>query len=394
MEDFIGFLRQVYFFRELSDDDVQAVADLSHEQDLAQGTVVFREGDEADRFYILMDGTIEVWKKSVTGQDVLLATEGKGHIFGEMALVDDLPRSATIKALSDIRVLYISREDFTRIMHDRQGVLISVLRSLSGMIRKSNESFIEDLSRRNIELERANRQLTAAQNELIRAERFSNLGKFSSLIIHDLRNPISVIRGYAELLGFVCDEPERVQEYSTKIVQESDRLNSFANELLDYSRGQIRLRLGPVSVPRLFQQIKARVSTQLGKSGIRGRFLTSQGLSLVADEERLIRVLVNLVDNARKASETGGEILVTGKSMAKNRIQIVVEDRGRGMPPEIREKIFEPFFSSSERGGTGLGMVSVKNIVEAHQGSIEVDSELTRGTRVILDLPMRQEKAS
>lgn len=398
MNEVYDFLRKVYFFHELEDADLKAIAELAKRASYPAGASIFNEGDEAHRFFVVMHGQIEIWKNTASGSSGLLAQEGVGHIFGEMALVDDLPRSATVICSTEVEVIYLDRLDFIEIMHSRPPVLHTVLRALSSMIRKSNESYIEDLSRRNAELEVAYKDLKEAQDELIRSERFSNLGKLVSLIIHDLRNPISVIKGYGEMMYLLQDDVERIRDYSKKIVQEADRLNAFATELLDYSRGEIRLNVGPVRIMSIFDRLNASYSMEFSRRNIRLSIEGDESLVAYVDVERLVRALGNLLDNARKAIGEGGKVILSAygrKSKAgSDLIHITVADTGEGIQEDQIEKIFEPFFSSSRMGGTGLGMVSVKNIVEAHGGKITVQSKLGVGTRMHIILPAQKEKVA
>jgi len=263
------------------------------------------------------------------------------------------------------------------------------------MIRNSNESYVDDLSERNKALEIAYEELKKTQDDLIRAERFSNLGKLVSLIIHDLKNPISIIRGYGELLKIVADDPVKLQGYASKIVRESDRLNDFTRELLDYSRGRMRLEMAPYRVGTVFDRIETLFKEDFFNRNI-GLLLTGdRELVLYGDLERVVRALSNLVDNGRKAlTDKSGEVAVLvdkESNVEKQTIRFQVKDNGEGIPTDSLEKIFEPFFSRSKGGGTGLGMVSVKNIVEAHGGTILVDSTLGQGTTVTFRLPQKLE---
>ena len=225
--------------------------------------MIFREGSEADRFYIVLSGAVEVWK-----QKDLLAVHTAGHLFGEMALIDELPRSATVIAREPTRLAYIGRADFQQIIRENSSVAISIIRSVSDMVRSSNEHFLESLRARNLELEQANRALREAQEELLRKERLSTLGKFSSLILHDIRNPISVLRSLAELILLGPEERERVERNARKIIVESDRLNQLASELLDYSRGDIRLNPTIVRLEEFFGRLREAIEERYQARGI------------------------------------------------------------------------------------------------------------------------------
>ncbi|MFW5783958.1 MAG: cyclic nucleotide-binding domain-containing protein, partial [Spirochaetota bacterium] len=137
MGEYFGFLRDVYFFNDLSDDEVQSIESLCKRDRFERGQIIFRENAPAERFFIVLDGMVEVWKDYASPSPDLLAVHGRGHLFGEMALIDDLPRSATVVAKTDTQVLYLFREEFDRVLRENTGVALSILRSLSAMVRKS-----------------------------------------------------------------------------------------------------------------------------------------------------------------------------------------------------------------------------------------------------------------
>jgi signal transduction histidine kinase len=255
------------------------------------------------------------------------------------------------------------------------------------MVRTSNEHFLESLRARNLELERANRALREAQEELLRKERLSTLGKFSSLILHDIRNPISVLRSLAELILLANGDHERIQRNARKIIAESDRLNQLANELLDYSRGDIRLSPTVVHFEAFFAQLRETIEERFRARGIAIHLDIEFLGPAILDENRLFRVFLNLADNAWKAMPKGGELRIRVWK-AGGTLRAEVSDTGVGMTPEVQAKIFTPFFSSSEMGGTGLGMAIVKSIIEAHHGTVSFTSEPNKGTTFRLSLPL------
>jgi signal transduction histidine kinase len=382
MRELAELLKKVYFFRGLSAEELASIHQVSREACFQPGEVIFREGAEADRFYIVLAGAVEVWK-----QNDLLAVHTAGHLFGEMALIDELPRSATVVAREPTRLAYIGREDFQQIIRQNSQVAISIIRSVSDMVRTSNEHFLESLRARNLELERANLALREAQEELLHKERLSTLGKFSSLILHDLRNPISVLRSLAELILLSAGDQERVQRNARKIIEESDRLNQLANELLDYSRGDIRLNPTIVRLDEFFEHLREIIEERFRARGIAIHLDLEFRGPAILDANRLLRVFLNLADNAWKAMPKGGELRIRVWK-AGGTLRAEVSDSGVGMSPEVQAKIFTPFFSSSEMGGTGLGMSIVKSIIEAHHGTVTFTSEVNKGTTFRLCLPL------
>jgi signal transduction histidine kinase len=380
-------LREVYFFKGLSEEDVCRIGDVCHEESFEPGKVIFAEGSRADKFYIILDGTVEVWKDYEAVDRDLLAVHSSGHLFGEMALIDDLPRSATVVARENVRLLTIDRADFTRIITENSLVALSVMRSVSSMVRLSNETFVENLRRRNSELVRANIELKNTQEKLLRAERLSVLGKFSSLILHDIRNPISVLRGFAEMILMHPDDQPAVKRYVGKIVSEADRLNRIAGELLDYSRGEIALTMSIVDLRELVARAVEIIRERFASKNIEVRSEVDYPGPAILDNERMLRVLLNLADNSRKAMPSGGTFTIHVFRLEK-KLVIEVSDTGVGMDTDVQGKLFEPFFSQSREGGTGLGMTIVKNIVDAHDGSLSFTSKPNEGTIFRISLPL------
>ena len=167
--NYFEFLKNVFFFKNLSDDEIKLVLAFCHEESFEPGKILFIEGSMADRFYIVLEGTVEVWKNYSDPKPDLLGIHGCGHFFGEMALVDELPRSATVVAKEPTKVLFLYRNDFHELIMKHSSIALSVMRSMSFLVRSSNEAFVEDLRRRNNELEAAYSELEAIQSEIGRA---------------------------------------------------------------------------------------------------------------------------------------------------------------------------------------------------------------------------------
>jgi signal transduction histidine kinase len=387
--EYVRFLKTVPFFSHLEDQYLTELARYCREESYSPGQILFREGDRADQFFILMEGEVEVWKNFGSADADLLTVHGPGKPFGEMALVDSLPRYATLKARDAVKTLVIYEEEFMRLISENSSVALAVIRSLSAMVRRSNDTLLDDLKQRNLDLERALEELKEAQAQLIQQERLSNLGKFSSMILHDIRNPISIVQGYAEILKRSGNLSQQCVEYVDNILSESERLAGLANEFLDYSRGEIRLDFSPVELETFMHKLESTVRRRFGSKKIDFRFEVEGLKTAIFDQARLFRVLVNLTENARKALGREGSLLVRFEAAGET-LLITVRDSGEGMSPSVLSHVFEPFYSSSRQGGTGLGMLIVKNIVEAHQGEIEIASSPGEGTEVCIHLPLRK----
>lgn len=387
MKDLFSFLKKVYFFQELPDQQIKKIQQVCHQIEYNPGDILFEEGSQADRFYIVADGAVEVWKDYKLPDRDLLAVHEQGHLFGEMALIDELPRSATVLAKEPTRLFYIDRDDFHTIIQDNSKIAISILKSVSAMVRKSNEYFVDNLRERARELEKTNQALQEAQEELLLKDRLSTLGKFSSLILHDIRNPLSILRSMAEMIVLNSSERKKVERNAKKIISEADRLNQIASELLDYSRGEIRLNMSIVNLNSFFNRLLEAVGEKFQARDITVTTEISISEPVIMDEQRMFRVFFNLADNARKAMPQGGKFSIKAFK-ADQTFKVEVADTGVGMDLSIQKKIFDPFFSYYDQGGTGLGMSIVKSIIEAHHGTLFVSSKPNRGTTFRVTLPL------
>ncbi|THB67926.1 MAG: histidine kinase [Spirochaetaceae bacterium] len=387
MDEIYSFLREVYFFKDVSDKDLKNFAEHCKVEQYLEGTVVFAENDRAERFYVVMSGEVEVWKDYYSDSSDKLGVHRQGHLFGEMGLVDDLPRSATVVAVTDTKLVYVKREDFLHLVDMCPALSLAIIRSLSSMMRTSNETYVNNLRMRNLELVHTNHELQRAQQQLLRKERLSTLGKLSSLILHDIRNPLSIVKGYTELIYMNADDAAKVRTNCKVVLSEIQRIHAIANELLDYSRGEIRVELSVVEADELFARLEhslANLFREQGKELVLENFVQRP---VLIDIERMQRVWHNLAENARKAMDAGDTLRVHAWNDA-HYFYCEFIDTGVGMDEATQGMIFDPFFSKSAKGGTGLGMVIVKSVVEAHGGTVTVQSEESKGTTVRIAIPL------
>lgn len=389
MSGFFPWLRKVYFFKALADKEINEIEKISHQKEFKTGEVIFQEDDSPDNFYIVVEGAVEVWKNYFSKPKDLLAVHGPGNFFGEMALIDDLPRSATVVTKETTKLLYIAKKDFDNIIRRNVSVAYSIMMSISQIIRNSNESFVANLHKRNLELEKTNKELKETQDELIKSERLSTVGKFSSMIIHDLKNPISIIKSYAEMIPMNLDDNDKTRKCASNIAREAERLAHLAGELLDFSRGDLRLNYSVVSVESLVTIVLNSIGVKTEKKNISIKTEIEFKGAIVIDFERIQRVLINLLDNACKAMSKNGHLFI-GIHEENDKIYFLIKDNGEGMSEAVMDRMFEPFYSSSAQGGTGLGMLVVQNIIEAHNGELEIKSKPGEGTEVSIYLPKKQ----
>lgn len=383
-------LATIDIFQNLAIEDLDFVASYCKEVNIKKGEVLFYEGEEADCLYIMVSGEVEVWVDFKKKERDLLAVQKGGYIIGEMAVVDKLPRSATIIACDRVKCYKVMTAEFHLIMLKKPEIALALMKTMSNNVRRSNESFVGTLRKRNEELEKTNQQLIKTQKKLLQDEKLSTMGQFSSMILHDLKNPLSVIKSYIELAQYRYKDqiPEKVSTIHDNILRETLRLNSLSNELLDYTRGEIRLNLAFHDITMLFKEVLKSMNPLLSARQITVKTEWNHPEEILLDGERISRLITNLLDNCRKAVGRNGNISIE-TSTDESVLVIKVTDDGIGIMEDDLKNVFEPFYTKNSSGGTGLGMLIVKNIVEAHEGYVTIESEVNKGTEVVVTLPLR-----
>lgn len=379
-------LKNVYFFNSMPDTALEKIESIGMEKFYERGAVVFFEDMPGDFFFVILEGEVEIWKRYGQPDEVLLGVSGAGQPVGEMALIDERPRSATIRARTPLRVFVISAVDFRNLLFTENSICVTLLRAVTMMVRRSNEAHIADLDRQNRELARANAELKTMQEELVNRERLSVVGRFSSLILHDIRNPLSALKSRIALLKQNYHEKSYFDEAIEKINDDISRMELLAAEFLDYARGEIRLQMTICNLTELFDRLRDSVSIKTERGGVILHIENLVDKPVIIDEDRILRLLINATENACKAMPMGGTLSIVARRDESNLI-LTVADTGIGMPPDVISHIFEPFFSASASGGTGLGMVIIKSIVDAHNGTISVASHEGQGTKFTITLP-------
>ena len=241
------------------------------------------------------------------------------------------------------------------------------------------------------ELVESNRRLERAQAEARRSERLAALGQMSAGLAHEIRNPLGVIKGSAEMLNQKLATADPLSaELAGYISSEVNRLSALVSRFLDFAR-PLHAHTSPQEVTSVMDRVLKTVADQWKGGPVRVTKNYAPDLPLAMVDEGLCeQVFVNLIQNAYEAmGEKGGELEVDINAVrydVRNGIQVRVHDSGPGIPEELREQIFNPFFTT-KKTGVGLGLSIVSKIMDEHHGSIRVDTSETNGTGFLLYFP-------
>lgn len=242
------------------------------------------------------------------------------------------------------------------------------------------------------QLAEANKQLREAEAQVRRTERLAALGQLSAGLAHEIRNPLSTIKGSAEVLLKNVDSNGTVaHELAGFISSEVDRTNALVTRFLDFAR-PLALRLEPTDLNEVIDEAVAQVDKHTPPLDVSIYKNYSPDIQPFPMDRQLIeRVLYNLLLNAAQASPPQGSVTVKTRQ-AGDIVEVDVIDRGSGIAPKDRESIFNPFFTTKS-SGVGLGLAIVSKIVDEHGGEITVDSEPGAGSVFRVFLPMREKSS-
>jgi two-component system sensor histidine kinase HydH len=243
------------------------------------------------------------------------------------------------------------------------------------LIVQKAEKIIEERARERFELEA----------QLNQAERLAALGQMVAGVSHEIRNPLGIIQSTAELLSSMPDSSAVQQKLSGVIIEESRRLNNVVTEFLDFARPQ-EPSLQPCRLEEVIAKNLFHLGPELDKQGIKVYHqLEGRSSEVKADHEMLYRAFLNVFLNSLQAMKEGGVLRVKIEE-DRDAYVVAVEDSGKGISEENMKKIFNPFFTTKDRG-SGLGLSIVKKIMEGHGGSIWLTSNEGVGTRVMMKFP-------
>lgn len=236
-------------------------------------------------------------------------------------------------------------------------------------------------------------QLEVLQQRLLEAQKLTALGQLVSTTTHEFNNVLMTIINYARLGLRNGDEASRTKAFE-RILAAGERAAKITNSVLGMARNRSN-SMQSTELPALLEESLVLLEREFNKYRIRVEKRLADVPPVMANGNQIQQVLLNLLINARQAMSEGGHVLIKLEYDAESdMVDLVVRDTGAGIPPEKLRQIFDPYFSTKAgpdatgKGGTGLGLYSCRNIVEAHRGRIRVESTVNKGTSFTIKLPV------
>ncbi|WP_243640891.1 sensor histidine kinase [Seleniivibrio woodruffii] len=211
-------------------------------------------------------------------------------------------------------------------------------------------------------------------SDMRKSENLRVIGMLNSSIAHDIKNLLNIVQSYLELMALEKDIKPEMQEYIDAIHSEVKRIHGLTMDILDFSRQRVSMAIETFPLAELFDEIRKHANIMTRDTAISVEVSVSDDIIMTVDRGKIFRVIFNLVSNAIDALSVSGKVTLSAVKDGEYCV-IRVKDTGKGISSDNRKKLFQPFFTSGKAKGTGLGLAIVKMIVEAHCGTIDVDSE-------------------
>ncbi|MEK6753657.1 MAG: cyclic nucleotide-binding domain-containing protein [Chloroflexota bacterium] len=377
--DKISLLRLA--FSGLADDELQEMASLTQICTYPPGHILCHEGAYEDTFYIIAEGNAAISKKiSAEDGERILRIAGKGDLIGEMALIQNVPRSATVRTTTDCTLLEMDKEDFETMLSRSPSMAINIIRITLDRMRENDQTAIKDLQNTNKILRQLDR------NKL----------EFIQVAAHELRTPLTVLKGYANVLRSFPEIKENAAlgEVMDGINKGADRMHEVVNTMLDVTRidsEALKLRAAPVPIKRVIIDIAHDFSKAAAERNIEIAIEQDADTPNVNGDPTLIqKALYHLIVNAIKYTPDGGRVILRSRAITMDNnmpgVEISVKDTGIGLDAEHHELVFEKFYqvggvaihssgkTTFKGGGPGLGLAIVRGVARTHGGKAWVES--------------------
>ena len=326
---------------------------------------LFHEGDPADGVCMVLSGDVEVLR-TVGSHEQILGRFAEGEFLGEVAVLDGGNRSSCARAHGPVTVGKIDKNVLlSTLLKESPAVSLHLFQQLLAYLRRTNDLFI---------------------GEMLSKEKLSVVGEMASSLMHDLRNPLTGIRLAADVMSLEDPENPKTIRCCDGIRFQCDRVMAMTQDLLQFSKGDSLLHLTQTTTNVFLNHFESLHDDYLRQTGLVWKIEAEAG-PIEIDEMRCLRLLQNLLTNAVEAlnGNLEGQILIRGW-VADSMFNLSVSDNGPGIPEAIRDRVFQPFVTHGKKGGIGLGMAIVNNVVTAHHGQIKLETS-NKGTHFLAQLP-------
>lgn len=370
-------------FPGIKPDEIEELIANSNVRSYSPGAVLCQENAVEDKFYMLLEGEVEVTKFINNADKRLLKTLGPGDFFGEMALIHNAPRAATVTAKTTITTLELEKAAFERVLHNSSSIAMAMVTEISNRLRLNDQMAVDDLRLRAGELAQAYQKL--AEQDLARREFLTN-------IAHELRTPLMVASGYLQMMQNGVLIGDQLTVGIEAISRNVQQIVTLVNDILFLQEMDLVLPdFQAVDMNRVARNVLNQYQPKAAQRNVTLRIEPDLNLPPVSgDPKSLERAIMALVDNAIKFSPKGGNVTIRF-DQKDDKVFVTVEDHGIGIREEHLPRIFDRFYHLERQdddlfGGIGLGLAITRQVIEQHQGNLDVKSAPGKGSTFTVTL--------
>ena len=390
----IPLLKNISFLSGMADAQLGQLADRGHRVTIETNTPIFREGDAADRLYVILSGTVRIFLRHEDGHEVELSVLGQGDFFGEMALLDGGARSASASSIDACTFFVLDRDVFLDLLTTSKSFLTTLMTYLTGTIRITTDKYFQ---------EELARQALRSQMEI---ERHKSLSQMVAGVAHEINTPLGIVKTAGSILrrgvhtwteaNTELPGLEDMQEALDLVERHIDRAHKLVQSFKNISAGQIVDTKETMNLPESIEEILALFHINARKSHLELDFKHDLiHATWTGYRGHLSRIILNLLTNIERYAYPEGvggkvEIVLTADEDRKlSCFMLQVRDFGKGIGADHLANVFDPFFTTGRgQGGTGLGLAIVYNLItDALKGSVEIESEIDKGTCITITFP-------
>ena len=370
-------------FPGIKPDEVQEIIMNSRIQAYPPETVICKENEIESIFYMILEGDFEVSKTINNSETRFLKSLTAGDFFGEMALIHNAPRAATVKSKTNAIVLELDKDGFNKVLKHSPSMAMAMVGEISSRLRQNDQMAIDDLRLRASELANAYQKL--AEQELMRREFLSN-------IAHELRTPLMVASGYLQAIKKGMLKGQQLDTTINTIARNVDQITTIANDLLFLQEIELVLpEFQSVNIVEVANIVIKKYENKAQARNITVKIKGEKDISNIrGDVQSLERAVTALVDNAIKFSAPNGVVEIRFEEQREH-VLISVEDHGIGITPGIRPRIFDRFFHLEKSGddlysGLGIGLSITRQVILQHNGMLDLESQPGKGSKFTISL--------
>ncbi|MGB3532347.1 MAG: ATP-binding protein [Microcoleaceae cyanobacterium] len=362
-------LKSHKFIQYFERDEAEKLCAVAEIKEYIDQDIIFDQGDYPDSLYLVLQGKVEFVKPINSGQYQTIATAQKNDYFGEFGVLDGQPRSARAVAIESTKLAKISHHYLLEVLKNAKGsVTLKLFGTMSQSLRKTTNQYV---------------------NQVAHKEKMEILGEMVSTILHDFRSPFTGIQLASSMMKETHLDQE-TQEWCELITMQIQRMLNMAEEVIAFSKGSATLKLMPIRLEDIIKKFEKLNRIYFQSNQVYFSAEVDPEIIIKADNDKLIRVIQNLVTNAVEAFDQSGGFIHIQAQKYQNWAQITIQDNGPGIPETIQDQLFEAFVTYGKHSGTGLGTAIVKSIIEAHHGEIKFISIPNEGTTFKILLPLTE----